>query len=503
MISFAFHLLISWEMSRWEGRFDEDVRQLVNEVKNKLDTNEAVLTGFSAFLQAVERSDTEAALKYAAGVASAYPHIYMIEVARKLPLTEQPAFEALMRKSWRADFKIKDFVALTRGQSSSEPSALHTWPILFLYPSLPNAQAIYGVRLETVEYVVQSMALAEKSPHPVATPVFKMYEGGSAYILLQEVTRASPADTGDINFFGSTMLAMLVIKTQSLFPVLDNNSERQKLNFSAVLEVPGGQKSLLFQQKVQDERRLDQTFLPSFKRHLTIDNASQPVSFDFERQVLWSDFLNRELLMLIVCLLVALMLLPWLTIRHYLALNRAEIEHERAAYLATHDVLTDLPNRFLFQDRFAQTFLHWQRNGGAFALLLIDLDHFKAVNDQYGHEVGDLVLITASQRMTRELRSFDTVARHGGDEFVVLLANVLNADDARKVGEKLLAVVAAPIITAAGTLVISCSVGVAICPEHGETLDTLRRHADQAMYRAKDQGRNAVSVFAFNAADES
>jgi diguanylate cyclase (GGDEF)-like protein len=105
--------------------------------------------------------------------------------------------------------------------------------------------------------------------------------------------------------------------------------------------------------------------------------------------------------------------------------------------------------------------------------------------------------------MTRELRSFDTVARHGGDEFVVLLANVLNADDARKVGEKLLAAVAAPIITAAGPLLISCSVGVAICPEHGETLDTLRRHADQAMYRAKDQGRNAVSVFAFKAADES
>lgn len=503
IISFAFHLLISWEISRWEGRFDEDVRHLVSEVKNKLDTNEAVLTGFSAFLQAVDRSDTESALKYAAGVSTAYPHIYMIEVARKLPLSERDDFEALLRKSWRADFKIKDFGTLTQRQNPSESLALHTWPILFLYPSLPNAQAIYGVRLESVEHMLPSMALAEKNPRPVVTPVFKMYEGGNGFILLQEVTRASQAAAGDLNFFGSTMLAMLVIKTQSLFPVLENSADRQKLNFSAILEVPGGQKSLLFEQKVQDERRLDQSFLPSFKRHLTIDNASQPVSFHFERQVLWSDLLNRELLLLIIFLLGSLLLLPWLTIRHYRALNKADIEHERAAYLATHDVLTDLPNRFLFQDRFAQSYLHWQRNGGAFALMLIDLDHFKAINDQYGHEIGDQVLITSSQRMTRELRSFDTVARHGGDEFVILLANVLNADDARKVGEKLLAAVAEPIKTAAGPLLVSCSVGIAICPEHGETLDTLRRHADQAMYRAKDQGRNAVSVFAFEDADES
>lgn len=502
IISFAFHLLISWEISRWEGRFDEDIRQLVSEVKNKLDTNEAVLTGFSAFLQAVEHSDTEAALKYVAGVASAYPHIYMIEVARKLPLSERDAFEALLRQNWRADFKIKDFGALTQDQAYGESMSPYIWPIMFLYPSLPNAQAIYGLRIETVDYVMQSMALAEKNPRPIVTPVFRLYEGGSAYILLQEVTRSNKA-VGDINVFGGTMLALLVIKTQSLFPVLENSTARHRLNFSAVLEAPGRQKSLLFHQRVQDERRLDQLFLPNFKRHLKIENGSQPVSVDFERQVLWSDMLSRELLLVIFSLLAALMLLPWLTIRHYLALNRAELEHERAAYLATHDVLTDLPNRFLFQDRFAQTYLHRQRNGGDFALLLIDLDHFKAVNDQYGHEVGDQVLIAISQRMTRELRSFDTVARHGGDEFVVLLANVLNADDARKVGEKLLAVVAEPIRTSAGMLAVSCSVGIAICPGHGETLDTLRRHADLAMYRAKDQGRNAVSVFAFEPVDES
>jgi diguanylate cyclase (GGDEF)-like protein len=98
--------------------------------------------------------------------------------------------------------------------------------------------------------------------------------------------------------------------------------------------------------------------------------------------------------------------------------------------------------------------------------------------------------------MQQELRACDTIARQGGDEFVILLVNILNLDDARAVGKKLLATIAEPIETTAGTLKISCSIGIAICPAHGECLDILRKHADQAMYEAKEQGRNMVSVFA-------
>ncbi len=199
--------------------------------------------------------------------------------------------------------------------------------------------------------------------------------------------------------------------------------------------------------------------------------------------------------MILLLLGGALLVVPWVTIRHYLSLDRAEVEQERSAYLATHDLLTSLPNRFLFADRFEHALRNWQRNGHSFALMLADLDYFKEINDQHGHDVGDQVLVACASRMAGELRSCDTVARHGGDEFVILLANVQSPEDAENVGKKVLAAVSEPIETTAGVLRLSCSIGIAICPTHGTNLDVLRKAADIAMYEGKDHGRSTVSVF--------
>jgi len=146
-------------------------------------------------------------------------------------------------------------------------------------------------------------------------------------------------------------------------------------------------------------------------------------------------------------------------------------------------------------DRFEQAVQQHIRNGNSFALLLLDLDHFKEINDQYGHEVGDAVLVESARRMTGEIRACDTVARHGGDEFVVLLANTLDINDALAVAEKLRHAIAQPLESADRRLSITPSIGVAMYPADGKTLDDLRRAADEAMYEAKKNGRNAVSGF--------
>ncbi len=496
VIVFAIHMLMTAQISRWERQFDDGVRLIVSDVKSKLDTNEAVLSGFSAFLQAVDRGDAEAARRYAASTTAAYPHIYMIEVARRVPVAEEAAFETSLREGWRASFTLKNFPGVAYRSSKDEGEKSDTWPIIFMYPSLPEAQAIYGVRLETVDHLSYSLALSEGNSRPVVSPVFELYEGGGAYILLKEVLRPFQKASAELNFFGSTMMAMLVIKTKSLYAEENKIEGNPRMRFSAYLSSSNNVDSLLFDHGSLGGAALNGAFLPKFERNLRIENASQPISMHFERQLLWSELLSTEMPAMLVFVVGALFLIPWLTMRHYLSLDRAAIEHERAAYLATHDLLTELPNRFLFVDRFNQAHINRQRNGNSFALLLLDLDYFKAVNDNYGHEVGDQVLIAAAQRMTKELRSGDTVARHGGDEFVILLVNILSEDDAKMVGEKLLASIAEPIETAVGMLKISCSIGIAVCPPHGEDIDVLRKHADQAMYQSKASGRNSVSVFA-------
>jgi diguanylate cyclase (GGDEF)-like protein len=352
------------------------------------------------------------------------------------------------------------------------------------------------VRLETVDYLSRTMALAHRNIKPVVSPVFNMYEGNGAYILLKEVSRTARKSGSELNFFGDTMMAMLLIKTEALIPTRSKEGDHQEISFWASIMAPGHSQSLLFERNTPAAGSLDQLLLPRFTRQLRIDNTSQPIQMTFERQLQWHDFLHAEKLLILLLLGTALLVVPWVTVRHYMSLDQAEIEQERSAYLATHDLLTSLPNRFLFTDRFEHAFRNWQRNGNPFALMLADIDHFKDINDRYGHDVGDQVLVACATRMADELRACDTVARHGGDEFVILLANILNTDDAENVGRKLLAAISSPIETTVGKLNVSCSIGIAICPTHGITLDLLRKQADHAMYRSKDHGRNAVSVFA-------
>lgn len=495
VVAFAAHLLLSAEIGRRERDFDNQIQHLASEVRNKLDMNEAVLAGFAAFLQAVERNDIASATRYAASVTAAYPHIYMLEVARQVPLSEQAELQATLRKEWLPGFTIKDFPWLTQRTLASPSTQKFTWPILFMYPALPEAESIYGVRLETVDYLAHSLALVQKNTRPVASPLFQMYEGGKAYILLREVDRSERHDSSrGLNIFGNTMTALLLIKAESLIPGSHQSMKQPAIEYSASLLSANQAPSILFALPAEASEWPNRMFLPRLNRQLTIDNASQPTLMRFEQQLLWRELLTGELIFIFGLFACALVTVPALLLRHLKTLEHGEREHERSAYLATHDLLTSLPNRFLFSDRFEQAVQQHARNGNAFALLLIDLDHFKEINDQYGHEVGDEVLIEAARRMIKEIRACDTVARHGGDEFVVLLANTLQLEDAQVVGQKLRAAIAAPATTSAGQLTLTCSIGVALYPTHGQTLDAMRKAADQAMYQAKASGRNSVSV---------
>ncbi len=162
--------------------------------------------------------------------------------------------------------------------------------------------------------------------------------------------------------------------------------------------------------------------------------------------------------------------------------------------LALHDALTDLPNRMLFADRARQAIAVAERQGQSFAVMLLDLDRFKQINDTLGHATGDRLLQAIGPRLARALRKSDTLARLGGDEFAVLLPPAVDFDRAAASAERLTESLVDPIMIDGMSLDLGVSVGVALYPEHGTDLDTLMRNADVAMYKAKRE-RSGFSVF--------
>lgn len=168
---------------------------------------------------------------------------------------------------------------------------------------------------------------------------------------------------------------------------------------------------------------------------------------------------------------------------------------ERLRHLAHHDLLTDLPNRVLMRDRIEQALMQAQRLATRAAILFIDLDHFKNINDLLGHTVGDQLLREVAQRLKRCVRESDTVSRQGGDEFIVLLPSLGMRADAVATAEKILDAFAQPFTVGSHTLEVTASVGLSIYPDDGVDAETLQRNADTAMYRAKATGRHGYQFF--------
>jgi diguanylate cyclase (GGDEF)-like protein/PAS domain S-box-containing protein len=165
------------------------------------------------------------------------------------------------------------------------------------------------------------------------------------------------------------------------------------------------------------------------------------------------------------------------------------------AYQAQHDVLTDLPNRLLLSDRVSQAIILAQRESRSLAVMFVDLDHFKHINDSLGHAIGDDLLRSVSNRLVATVRHSDTVSRQGGDEFVLLLSEVSHPEDAARTAEKLLLSLSTPHSIAGHELYISCSIGISVYPGDGENAEMLVRNADLAMYHAKESGRGQYIFF--------
>ena len=172
-----------------------------------------------------------------------------------------------------------------------------------------------------------------------------------------------------------------------------------------------------------------------------------------------------------------------------------EAANKQLRHLATHDVLTGLPNRVLLDDRLTQAIVHSQRNGELLALLMVDLDRFKLVNDSLGHRAGDELLQETARRLSGVARAIDTIARIGGDEFVMIMNPIATREDAELLAQRVIEALKPTMRIAGVDIHTSPSIGIAFYPADGTTMEALIAHADAAMYSAKQRGRNNAQCY--------
>lgn len=224
-----------------------------------------------------------------------------------------------------------------------------------------------------------------------------------------------------------------------------------------------------------------------------------------ELSQLWQQY--RTWLLTVTVLFIALLIsLSWsayqaLRLRRQRAILRSE--QRKLQKMAYYDVLTNLPNRALLTDRLERSMALSRRSGKNLALVYLDLDGFKAVNDTHGHDVGDQLLIEVAKRIQLSLRETDTLARIGGDEFVLVLSDLSTASSSYPVLERILSAVAEPVLINELTMCVSASMGVVYYPQIDDAADRLMRHADQAMYQAKRMGKNRYAIFTDSSDNES
>ena len=183
--------------------------------------------------------------------------------------------------------------------------------------------------------------------------------------------------------------------------------------------------------------------------------------------------------------------------------SECKIAENTIYQLAFHDALTNLPNRRSFMNHLRSEVLNRETSKAKLAILMIDLDNFKQINDQWGHGVGDIVLKEAANRIQAAIRSTDVAARIGGDEFVVMVRDIEDEADAILIAEQIFTQLQTPITESGQDYLLTCSIGISYFPNHGETAEDLMKHADTALYYVKERGKNNVMIFNQQMEDQS
>lgn len=456
--------------------------------------SETVLKGFSALFGAVGRTEPHKAATYARQVVQSNPQIFALEIVESVAQDQLAAFVAAKRREGIPGFTVKSFSYDTDRKWQPPKEKLAYYPIVFMEPMPPGSEDVLGLDVESVPFLRRAMAEALQRKAPVASHPFRLVEGHLAYVVFspilqarwQDVAGPAPAARDRLMMVDMVIDATALTKHVKL-PVFDGGTVIvHHTDFG-----PDDPKGRLLAVSGKSRSLIETALFPAFVYERPLATMGEPFALVVRRQAGWSD-LNLGLLAWMggLTLVSSLMLVGYL--RAHQRGRMLQIENQKRLWqLANHDDLTGLPNRMLLMDRMEQLLARTRRQRGGLAVMFLDLDDFKQVNDTHGHEAGDRVLKGVAQRLRAAVRAEDTVARISGDEFIVLVDEVKSPDALQALSQKIRQKLSDGfLVDGAPPIRLRASTGIALFPDDGDSPEALIRKADMRMYADK-QARTA------------
>lgn len=452
-------------------------------------SGETVLKGFSALFGAVGDTDPEKASRYVRQVIETNPQIFALEIVQVITKSQLAKFVAVKRDNGIPNFSVKSFSYDTDRKWQALDEKDIYYPIVFIEPMRSGSEDVLGLDMESVPFLRQALTESLERRAPVASHPFRLVEGNLAYVVfcpISQIFRSNESPFA-LSTQGQLVVDMVVdaagLVEADKFPVI-NGATVVVYHKDFRPDDPKGQ---LLAMSGDTRSAIETTLFPAFIYQKPLATMGEPFSLMVTRQVGWSDLsLGLLGLMTLLTLLSSLIIVAYLRAHQRSRLLQAQ-NQKRLWQLANHDALTGLPNRMLLMDRLNQLLARALRHGKCLAVMFLDIDDFKQVNDTYGHEVGDQVLKFVAERLRAATRAEDTVARMSGDEFVLLIENVESREGLAAISQKILQKLSDGLLIDGQLILVRASIGVAMFPEDGNNPEALIKQADMRMYADKKQ----------------
>lgn len=482
LVSIIASMIIQSDINSAEDKFHHSANRLYQLVNEKVHTNETVLEGFAATVSAIGKLDRRKIRTFSRQMLERYSQIFMFEIADRIEHHDKQRFVSEFREKVWPDFAIRKFdYDSERSWSDVEPKAFYI-PIIFMEP-FPNAsQKVLGLDLMASKVSATALQNATASQSATTTIPFQLVEGNLAYLIVKPIITHSTA-TKSTTY--SDRYVILVIQANSLL-----NSQTKKMHEITVtlyhdhFEI-GDQTGHLYHQPADTKSRLESILFPNFYFSKTVNSKAQPFTICIEQQI---GFNALDWWLLIALMMVSsiafYVLLYFAKVYHQMQISRYH-ENDELFYMANHDSLTGLANRNLMNDRLEHAIVQANRNNTRLAVLFLDFNDFKLVNDRHGHAIGDKLLRRSSERLLVCIRRGDTLARRSGDEFIIILENIELTENVELIQQKIHAAFDREFNIDGIVINIGISIGNAIFPDDAEEKEELLDIADKRMYQNK------------------